>query len=153
MLLLDAGLAWLHFIFAFILVGAICAELFILRLDIGEKVARLLLRVDLFYGGSAAGIILVGVLRVIFGAKGWEYYLAQPFFWVKMGLFAVIGVLSIIPTRFFRRWVKYYNQEWTFTPPEDEVRRVRHYVNLQVHLIAVLLVCASLMARGILQLG
>ena len=84
MLMHDAGLAWLHFLFAFILVGAIVAELFILRLPVDARVARLLLRVDLFYGASAVLIILAGVSRVIWGAKGWDYYQDQPFFWAKM---------------------------------------------------------------------
>ncbi len=149
MLLHDAGLAWLHFIFAFILVGAIVAEAFVLRLPVDGRVARLLLRVDVFVGASAVLLILAGVSRVIWGAKGWIYYQAQPFFWAKMALFGVIGLLSIAPTRAFFRWVKAAGADAAFAAPDAEVKRVRGFVMAEAHLIIVLLLFASLMARGI----
>lgn len=149
MLLHDAGLAWLHFLFAFLLVGTLCAELFILRLPLSNPVARLLLRVDLFYGASAVLLIIVGVSRVIWGAKGWAFYEAQPFFWAKIATFAVIGLLSILPTRTFMRWTKAYNADPSFIPAEAQVKSIRRYVMIEVHLVALLLLFASLMARGI----
>jgi putative membrane protein len=151
MLLHYASLSWLHFVFAFILVGALAAEAFILRLPVDGRVARLLLRVDMFYGVSAVLLILAGVSRVLWGEKGWEYYQAQPFFWAKMATFAVIGILSIAPTRAFMRWVKAYNADAGFAPPEAEVKKVRRLVTIEVHLIALLLLFATLMARGVGQ--
>jgi len=144
MLLHDAGLSWLHFIFAFLLVGTLVAELFVLRLAVDEKVARLLLRIDLFYGVSAVLLILAGIARVVWGQAGWEYYQAQPFFWAKMATFAAIGLLSIAPTRAFMRWVR----SGVF-PSEAEVKRVRRVVMIETHLVALLLVFAALMARGV----
>jgi putative membrane protein len=149
MLMHDAGLAWLHFVFAFLLIGAIVAELFILRLPVDGRVARLLLRVDVFVGISAVLLILAGVSRVIWGAKGWVYYQAQPFFWAKMAMFAAIGLISIIPTRAFIRWVKAIAADANFTPPEAEVKRARRMVMIEAHLVTLLLLFASLMARGI----
>ena len=149
MLMHDAGLAWLHFLFVFVLVGAICAELFILRLPIDNRVARLLLRADLFYGASSVLLILAGVSRVLWGAKGWAFYQAEPFFWAKIATFAAIGLISIGPTRAFMRWTKSFNADAAFTPPEAEVKRVRRLVMIEVHLIALLALFASLMARGI----
>jgi putative membrane protein len=149
MLLHDAGLSYLHFVFAFIMVGAIVAEAFILRLPVDGRVARLLLRVDLFYGVSALLLILAGIARVVWGAKGWTYYQAEPFFWAKMATFAVIGLVSIAPTRTFIRWVKAAGADAAFAVPEAEVRRVRRLVVLETHLVALLLVFAVLMARGV----
>lgn len=149
MLYHDAGLAWLHFVFAFVLVGALVAELFILRLPVDGRVARLLLRVDLFYGVSAVLIILAGVSRVLWGAKGWDYYQAQPLFWAKMATFLVIGLLSALPTRTFMRWNRAAGADATFMAPEFEVKRVRGFVMWETHLLAALLLFASFMARAI----
>ena len=85
----------------------------------------------------------------IWGAKGWPFYETQPFFWAKIAVFAVIGLLSIIPTRTFMRWTKAYNADASFTPPEAQVKSIRRYVMIEVHLLALLLLFASLMARGI----
>ncbi len=149
MLLHDAGLAWLHFIFAFILVGAVIAELFILRLPVNAQTARLLVRVDLFYGASSVLIILAGVSRVLWGAKGWGYYQAEPFFWAKIATFALIGIVSIWPTRTFMRWLKSANADPNFIAPEAEVKSMRRLVMFETHAVVLLLLFASLMARGI----
>jgi putative membrane protein len=149
MLMHDAGLAWLHFVFAFLLVGAIFAEAVILRLPVDGRVARLLLRVDAFYGVSSVLIILAGVSRVLWGAKGWDYYQAQPFFWAKMATFALIGIISIAPTRTFIRWVKAAKNDAAFAVPEAEAKKVRRLVMIETHLVALLLLFAALMARGI----
>jgi putative membrane protein len=149
MLLHDAALSYLHFTFALILAGALAAEAFILRLPVDGRVARLLLRADLFYGISAVGVIAAGVARVFWGAKGADYYGAQPFFWAKMATFAVIGIISIAPTRAFIGWVKQSSQTPSFTVAEADAKRVRRLVMIELHLLALVPLFAALMARAI----
>lgn len=145
----DAALSWLHFVLAFVAVGAIVAEAFLLRLPVDGRVARLLLRIDLFYGVSAVLLILVGVSRVIWGAKGWAYYQDQPLFWAKMATFGMIALLSIAPTRTFIGWVKQAGADAAFAVADVEAKRVRRIVMIEVHLVALLVLFAALMARGI----
>jgi putative membrane protein len=149
MLFHDAGLSWLHFVLAFILVGAIAAEAVILRLPVDARAARLLLRVDLFYAVSAVLLILAGVSRVIWGAKGWAYYQVQPFFWAKMATFAAIGLLSITPTLTFMRWVKEGSANPGHVAPPQEVKGVRRLALAEILLVPLLLLFAALMARDI----
>jgi len=149
MLLHDAALSYLHFVFALILAGALAAEAFVMRLPVDGRVARLLLRIDLFYGISAVGVIAAGVARVFWGAKGAEFYGTQPFFWAKMAVFAVIGVISAAPTRTFIRWVKQAGQDAAFAVPEADTKRVRRLVMIELHLLALVPLFAALMARGI----
>jgi putative membrane protein len=151
MLYHDAGLAWLHFVFAFVLVGALVAEAFLLRLPVNAQVARVLLRADLFAGASALLLLLAGISRVVWGAKGWSYYQAEPFFWAKMATFAAFGLLSIIPTRAFLGWVKAAKADANFLVPEAQVKTVRRAVMIEVHLVALLLLFATFMARGLGQ--
>jgi putative membrane protein len=66
-------------------------------------------------------------------------------------MFLVIGLISIAPTRAFMRWVKAAKADAAFTAPEAEVKSARRWVLIEVHLIVVLLLFASLMARGIGQ--
>lgn len=145
----DAILAWAHFTLAFLMVGALVAEAFILRLPVDARVARLLARIDLYYGGSAGLLILAGVARLIWGAKGWGYYQAQPFFWAKMATFALVGLISIPPTLAYLRWRRSAAVGETYIAPAAEVKRIRRYVMGETHLIALLLLFAVLMARGV----
>lgn len=149
MLLQDAAFSYLHFVFALILAGALAAEAFVLRLPVDSRVARLLLRIDLFYGISAVGVIAAGVARVFWGAKGAAYYAGQPFFWIKMAVFALIGLISIAPTRTFIRWVKQAGQDASFAIADADAKRVRRLVMIELHLLALVPLFAALMARAI----
>ncbi len=149
MLLHDAGLSFLHFSFVLILAGALSAEAFVLRLPVNAQVARLLLRIDLFYGISAVGLILAGFARMIWGAKGWEYYAAEPFFWAKIAAFALVGVLSIWPTLRYFRWTKAAGADASFVAVDSEVRAIRRFVMAELHVLAFVVLFAALMARGI----
>ncbi len=146
---LDAGLSFLHFTFVLILAGALSAEAFVLRLPVNAQVARLLLRIDLFYGISAVGLILAGASRALLGAKGWDSYQAQPFFWAKMAAFALIGLISIWPTRAFFRWNKSARADPAFVAAEGEIKSMRRLVTAELHLLALVILFAALMARGI----
>lgn len=149
MLLLDVALSFLHFALVLILAGALSAEAFVLRLPVNGQVARLLLRIDLFYGIAAAGLILAGAARVIWGAKGWDHYAAQPFFWAKMAAFAIVGVLSIWPTLQYFRWIKAASANAAFVADATETRQMRRFVMAELHVLALVVLFAALMARGI----
>lgn len=148
MLFHYAALSYLHFAFALILAGALAAEAFILRLPVDGRVARLLLRVDAFYGIASVGVILAGVARVFWGEKGADYYAAQPFFWAKMAALLAVGLISIAPTRAFFRWVKGASADRDFSIGEAEAKRVRRFVMIELHVLALVPLFAALMARG-----
>lgn len=145
----DAALSFLHFLFALILVGALAAELFILRLPVDANVAKRLSRIDLFCGVSALGVLIVGFARAIWAAKGWDYYSAQPFFWAKIAVFAVIGLISIMPTLTFFRWARAARVDAAFVAPEGEVKTTHRWLMIEVHLLALIPLFAALMARGV----
>jgi len=145
----DAAFSYLHFVFVLILAGALAAEAFVLRLPVDSRVARLLLRIDVFYGVSAVGIILAGLARVFWGAKSASFYGDQPFFWAKMAAFALVGLISIAPTRTFFRWVKAAGTDNAFAAPEAQVKRVRRLVMIELHVLALIPLFAALMARAL----
>ena len=100
--MLDLVLTIVHHLLVFGLAVMLAMELAWLRAD-PVPIARLS-RIDAGYGGVAALIVVIGVARVIWGAKGWVAYQDNPFFWAKIATFVVIGLLSIAPTLQFVRW-------------------------------------------------
>ncbi len=149
MLYHDAALSFLHFVFAFILVGALAAEAFVLRLPVDARVARLLARIDALYGASSVGVLIVGFSRAIWGASGWYYYASQPFFWAKIAVFALIGVISIAPTLRFMRWARAARADAAFVAADAEVKAARRLVMIEAHALVLIPLFAALMARGI----
>ncbi len=145
----DAALSFLHFTFLLVLVSALGAEAFLLRLQVDTRLARLLVRIDAFYGISAIALVGAGAARAVWGARGWEFYAGQPFFWAKLATFALIGVISIWPTLTFLKWNKAARADATFLAADAAVKRVRRAVMTELHLLALVVLFAVLMARGI----
>lgn len=143
--MLDLALALVHHILVFGLVALLAMEGLILK-DATLDPARLV-RLDGRYGLVAGLVVAVGVCRVIWGGKGWAFYEANPFFWGKVGLFLILGLVSIGPTLLFIRWRRASAGAASFTPPAAELKRARTGVGLEALLLVPLLACAAAMAR------
>ena len=148
-MILDALLAYLHYTAILILASALGAEALLLRAQAGADTLRSLARADMLYGISSGIVVLTGLLRVFFGAKGPGFYSGNPVFWMKMGLFIVVGLLSLPPTLKFLRWRRSLASDASFAPPAGELASVRRIVFIELHLLALVPLAAVFMARGL----
>ena len=145
----TAFMAFLHHLFAFTLVACVVYEFIAFRKGMTIEEARRIQRADLAYGISAGLLLVVGPLRVYFFEKGPAFYSQNPFFWVKMTAFAVVGLLSIDPTIRYIRWNKTLKQDQAPEVSETEFKRTRLLLWLEVIGIVIILLAAPMMARGI----
>jgi putative membrane protein len=145
----DALLAFAHFAAIFMLFAFLTVEAMLLRNEIDARSAALIARVDLWYGVSAALVLVTGLARLFLGAKGQAFYLDNPLFWAKVTLFVVVGILSVAPTLTFLRWSRALKADPVHVPGDAERRKARRAVMIQIHLAALLPLAAVLMARGI----
>ena len=145
----TAFVAFLHHLLAFTLVACVAYEFLAFRKVLTLEEARRIQRVDLVYGISAGLLLIVGLLRVFIFEKGVNYYIHNPFFWVKMAAFALVALMSIDPTLRFIRW----NQTLKAGQPPEisdvEYRRTRLLLHLELVGIVTILLAAAMMARGI----
>ncbi|MEG2045752.1 MAG: DUF2214 family protein [Comamonas sp.] len=145
---LEAVLAAIHIVAILTLVVFLSSEAALCRPEwMNAAVVRRLSRLDLIYGIAAGVLLLSGVARVVWGAKGMGWYVSQPLFHLKLTLFVLAALMSIKPSIDFRRWVKALNADGSL-PPEDAVRRTRRWIMWQSHLIPVIAVIAVFWARG-----
>jgi putative membrane protein len=144
---LDLTLAIAHHLLVFSLAGIVAYELAAVRAGIDAGAITRVARVDAFYGLVAIAIIAVGLSRAVYAAKGWDYYAANHWFWAKMGAFAVLGLLSVMPTVAFIRWRRGAKADPTFTPDERQVRLVRRHLWMEVAVFATIPAFAAAMAR------
>lgn len=146
---LDFLLAAAHHILVFALVAALTAELVLMRGPLEAPTIRRLVVFDIVLAASATLLLIVGVLRVLYGVKGWEYYAVNHAFWSKITLFVVIALLSIKPTLNFLRWRKAAASQPGYVAPEGEAASVRRFLHLEAMLLFVMPVLAAAMARGL----
>lgn len=138
----DTALAVAHHLAAFSLLAILAIEWALLRPGITPDQLRFVGTLDAGYGLSALVVIGVGIARVSLGPKGMAFYTGNPVFWLKMGVLATIGLLSIVPTVALLKWRR--------TAPSDaQVAGLRKWLALQLLLFPLLPIAAALMARGI----
>jgi putative membrane protein len=68
---------------------------------------------------------------------------------VKIGLFVVVAVMSVIPTLAFIRWRRYLDHDPAWQVPPVEKSRMRRIIMIEVHLAALIPVFAVIMSRGL----
>jgi len=145
---IDLGLAIAHHLAVFTLVALYAAEFALLRPGLGGARIGQLTRIDAAYGAMAGVVIVVGIIRVMFGAVGWEYYVSNHAFWGKMAAFLVMGLLTIQPTMAIRRWLKASRRDGGYMIPETEIATSRRLVHIQAGVLLLIPIFAAAMARG-----
>lgn len=148
-MLIESLLAYAHFVAILTLVVFITSEAALCRPEwLNAAVVRRLARVDMLYMFAAIAVLATGLARTYWGAKGMGWYWHQPLLHTKVTLFVVVGLISIGPTRAFIRWRRQLDATGTL-PTEAEVRGVRRWIMVQAHLLVLVPLAATLLARGV----
>ena len=148
-MLAGALVAFGHFLAFFALTAALVLELALIAESMSVEVAKRVRRADRIAGLFAGLLLLFGTLRVIYFEKGGEFYADNLFFQIKIGLFLLAALISIYPTMCFARWKSDLDQDIAPVLSGEQVKNLRRAMHWELVLIAGILLCASLMARGI----
>jgi putative membrane protein len=144
----DLTLAALHFILIFAIVGLLGAEAGLVHEGMDGTQANRVAVLDRGYGVAAGLLLVVGFLRVFYGARGADFYLSNPIFWTKIAAFALAGALSVLPTVKFIAWQRRARKEPGFRLAAADVGAVRRLIVAQFVVLLVIPVLAGAMARG-----
>jgi putative membrane protein len=144
----DLILAGLHHLLAFGVVALFFALHVTVRPGLSGAALHRVAIVDRFQGAFAGGLIVVGVLRVLYGLNGPEFYLSNWTFWAKMAAFAAVGMLSVPPTLRIIAWHKASQADPAYVVPDAEIAWVRPWLTMQFLLILTIPIFAAMMARG-----
>jgi len=147
--LAAALIAFAHFLAFFALSAALVLELALLTESLSVETARRIQRADLVLGIAAVLLLVFGFLRVIYFEKGSDYYFGNTFFLIKLALFVIAGVISLYPSAVFRRWNSELKQGIAPDLDSDMLSRLKKVIHWELVLIGGILICASLMAKGI----
>ncbi|HSN20866.1 MAG TPA: DUF2214 family protein [Usitatibacter sp.] len=146
---LDAILAYLHFTAVFVLFSFLVVETMMMRGTLDATAVRVLGRVDIWFFGSAIAALVTGFMRLVWGAKGPDFYLSAWPVYVKVLLFLAVGVISVWPTLRFIRWRRMFERDPAWRVPDEERRLVRRLIMIEVHLAALIPLVAVIMSRGL----
>lgn len=139
--------AYLHYLSLMLSFAALTLEALILKMELSLQDAWKIVIADVVYGISVVSLLATGVLRVLYFGKGRDYYLHNPFFYIKLSIFLVVGLLSIYPTISFIKWIKDLQQNQA--PQLEELKLNRLLWLIRGELIGFVLIplLAATMAR------
>lgn len=145
---LEAVLAYLHLLAILTMVVFISSEAALCRVQwLNAAVVERLAKVDMIYGIAAIAVLATGIARTWWGVKGTAWYWTNPLLHVKLGLFIIVGALSIFPTLTYFRWRKTLRSTGKL-PIGGDIEKTRRLVMMQAHLIALIPLVAVFLARG-----
>lgn len=150
---MSSFFAFVHHIAAFALVAALVLEFVTIRDDLNIRNARRLLIADTVYGASATIVLIVGLLRVFYLEKGVSYYLHSAPFIAKLGIFAIVALISFYPTREFLSWRASLKRGEAPGVAPAKVRVIRSIARLELAGVTLIILCAVLMAHGVGYFG
>ena len=153
MTMTAAFAAYLHFIAIFALFALLSIEHVLFKAPLDLKRARSLMITDIAYGVCAGIVLLTGLARVLWFGKGTAYYLGNSLFHAKVGLFILIALLSILPTYVFFNWRNALQAGQVPEPSARQIALVTWSIRLELLLLLVIPLLATLMARGFGVIG
>ncbi len=145
----DAALSYAHFLSIFFLAWFLGRQWLLLGAGHVAVDVETLARADMGYFISAGAVLLTGLGRLFLGAKPLAFYTHNTSFHALIGLFVLIGLISILPTMSYQRWRRYRRDDAAYEIPPREWRWMRALVMMEMCGLAVIPIFAVLMARGI----
>ncbi len=136
-------LRYFHFIMIFVLVSSIVGEHLLLEDELSRKAIKKISVLDSVYGISALLVVSTGLTLWFLVGKPTEFYSRNWILHTKVTLVIVVGLLSIVPTRFFIKSRKGEPNE-TITIPA----KIKHIIRAQLLLLFLIPLLAVLMAQG-----
>ena len=149
--LASAFAAYGHYLGLVLVVATLTTEKWLIKPEMTEDEAQKLVIADSVYGIAGVLVLYTGYLRVTQYGKGWDFYAHEPIFWVKMGLFAVMGSSSLFNTIKIVQMAakKAQGEENSSLIGEKLSARMQKIVNGELLAIGSIPLAAATMARGI----
>jgi putative membrane protein len=110
-------------------------------------VVRRLVRLDTILWVATAAVLLSGLARSAWGAKGAAWYWGNGLLHLKLTLFVVVAIILLGASRRYRRWRAVLDLDGSL-PPTADVAAARKRVMVATHVVALLPLAGILMARG-----
>lgn len=145
----NALVAYGHYLGIMLIFAALATETLTLKKELTLPEAWRISIADAVYGIAATLVLVTGILRVLYFGKGTAFYLHQPAFWAKVGVFAIVSLLSIYPTISFLRWIRPLRDQQPPTLTLPQVNRLHWFIRLELVGVAMIPLLAAMMARNI----
>ena len=145
----SAIVAYVHYLGIILCFGSLLYERIILKTDLNKNETISMIIADIIYGISGLAILVTGILRVKYFGQGGEFYTSNPVFWIKVSLYALVGLISLYPTTTYVMWAVPLSKNKLPIISENLVKRFNLIITTELVGFAIIPFFATLMARGV----
>lgn len=143
----NSIVAYLHYLGFMLAFAALTIEIFNLKKEMTLDEAKRVAFADAAYGAAATIILVTGILRVLYFGKGTDYYLSNPFFYTKIGIFIIVSLFSLYPTFTFLTWIKDFQINKPPSLENTQVNRLSWLIKGELFGFTLIPLFAAIMAR------
>jgi len=133
---------YIHFIGIMSLASVLVMQHLILSAQVTQQELKKIIFLDVIYGISAMLALIAGLILWLSVGKDASFYSTNWIFHVKLTLFIIMALLSIYPTKFYRKSQK-LDQDVVEMP-----KMVIMLVRMQLLLVFIIPLLGVLIARG-----
>ena len=145
----SAGLAYIHYVSFMFCFAALAIERRLIKTDPNRQETIAMVLTDVVYGVAGIALLASGILRVLYFGQGSGFYTHNPLFWWKVGIFVVVGTLSLYPTVTYILWSIPLTKGELPVVGSVLVSRLKLVLNIELIGFAAIPIFATLMSRGI----
>jgi putative membrane protein len=147
--MLEAALAYAHLIAILTWVVFIGSSTALTRTEwLNAAALARLARVDRLAAVGAMAVLITGLARMLWGAKGAAWYLEQPLLWGKLALWLAMVAGGVSASRRIQAWQR-VSSSGGGLPAADDVAAVRRRLMIASHLMVLVPLLAVCLARGL----
>lgn len=144
-----ALVAYGHYLSFMLCFAALVLERRLIRPQPDRRDAIWMVATDVVYGIAALGVLITGILRVLYFGQGSDFYTENPLFWCKVGAYLAVGALSLYPTITYILWAIPLRKGELPQVSESLATRLKWILNIEILGFALIPLLATLMARGV----
>ncbi|HIC47623.1 MAG TPA: DUF2214 family protein [Methylophaga aminisulfidivorans] len=133
---------YLHLLGVFVLFSTLVIEHVLVKPEMSNADLKKISAIDLIYGLSVLVVLTAGLSLWFLVGKPSGFYSSNPVFHIKVGLFLLIGLLSIYPTAFFLKNRK--SSASVIVVP----KAVAMFIRVELLFLVLIPLLAVLMAQG-----
>ena len=145
----TAGIAYIHYISFMFCFAALALERKLLKENPNREETITMVLIDVVYGLAGIALLASGILRVLYFGQGADFYTHNPLFWWKVGVFILVGSLSLYPTITYILWSIPITKGELPEVSSNLVSRLKLVLNIELVGFALIPFLATLMARGV----
>jgi len=142
-------MAYGHYLSFMVCFAALVLERRLIRPQPDRRDAIWMVVTDVVYGLAALGVLITGILRVLYFGQGSAFYTENPLFWWKVGTYLAVGALSLYPTITYILWAIPLRKGELPQVSETLATRLKWILNIEILGFALIPLLAALMARGV----